>query len=389
MSKGLKIFLIIILVLSALVDALWLTIYFVAPDKVSMKTFNVSGLTGTQDSDGEKIPIIEVNVFDNCLETKFNYFCNTDSSEVYSTGVQQLISDNKVTEPVLVNSKRRGFLWMYEDCFQAYKLCGNVYYYNTDNSVSFKATNSLADKEGFYISIGEDRYFMSFKNTYKYIARKKGILLEKSYYYVKLDVNYFLKQLYSSVMNIDNFTSGRITFEFGDLFDYYKETSAGVFEKDPVSEQENEKILRQMVSYYNIKVNVHKGNIQRAEQSLFGQVGFNSNYYTGEIKTTDYYIGKPCYVLNEYDFEYVYISDNGYNLKVKDSALNYVKSLGDINIKVKINLDNLKSKNIRVRTIEDTSAKLLNVDSIELIETIDGVVTTTFVSSIPGGRPNV
>lgn len=388
MSKGLKIFLIIVLVLSALVDALWLTIYFVAPDKVSLKTFNVSGLTGTQDSDGEKIPIIEVNVFDNCLETKFNYFCNTDSSDVYSTGVQQLISDNKVTAPVFNSSKFSGFIVEKEDYYQSYILCGNVYYYNTDNGVSFKATNSLSDKEGFYISIGEDRYFMSFKNTYKYFDKKSVPLLD-TYYYVKLDVNYFLRQLYSSVMNMDNFTSGRITFEFGDLFDYYKETSAGVFEKDPVSEQENEKILSQIVSYYNIKVNVHKGNIQRAEQSLFGQVGFNSNYYTGEIKTTDYYIGKPCYVLNEYDFEYVYISDNGYNLKVKDSALNYVKSLGDINIKVKINLDNLKSKNIRVNVIENTSAELLNVDSIELIETIDGVVTTTVVCNVPGGKPNV
>lgn len=352
MSKGLKIFLIIILVLSALVDALWLTIYFVAPDKVSMKTFNVSGLTGTQDSDGEKIPIIEVNVFDNCLETKFNYFCNTDSSDVYSTGVQQLFNSKDEVingnyygvEKVKYNGGFLGLGLTQSDVYARDTLSGKVYYYNSDKDLSFKATNNLREKSGFYISVGEDRYLMTFKNEYFLYAYRDNSLSANTKYFLLKDINYFLVKLYGSVMNMSNFTSGRITFEFGDLFDYYKETSAGVFEKDPVSEQENEKILRQMVSYYNIKVNVHKGNIERAEQSLFKQVGFNANYYTGEIETTNYYAGKLCYVLTEKDFKYGYDGNCRYSLIVKESALDYVKLLGEVNVIIKIDLDYLQSK---------------------------------------------
>lgn len=367
MSKKLKISIIVLAVLCILVDALWIFICVAMPDKTSLNTFNVSGLTGTVDSNGDKIPIIEVNYYANAdnnpeavemFEIKLNYFCNTETLDTYSTGIQ------------LINPKFGGGL--FEERFNffgnseyvyAYTLDCPTYYYNLSGDVSYTATSAITEKESFLITIGEseDKYLMSFNNNEKKFDSGQLAL----WHYddlVRQDIVYFFRQLYTAVESLDYGIDGRITFEFLDIFDYQKQDSSGAF-VDIADVKENEKLKAQFINYYNIKVNTHKDGATLASQSLFNQIEYNSNYCSNPLgDTTSYFTGSTVYYLTEYDFDYINTYDNYYYFKVKDEVVDYLLQFKNLIVMLDFDFEKLQANDVYYYGLsEDSRLGELNV----------------------------
>lgn len=379
MKKFIKVFIIIVAILSVLVDSLWLLICFGMPDKTTLNTFNFSDLVNTEDQNGEKTPIIEVNYFPNMFELKFNYFTNietvrTDNPDVYSVGVQIMNFESHLK----YSHSSSLFSFTFTDYYK-FKLGKEVYNYNSNNDFSFKAIDNITDKEGFLISVNTNSAdkqeevicLMSFNNSVS------GKLDSKSFWFAKgvyiKDINYMIKKLYDSVSVMAPNTSGRIAFEFGDIFNYQLAKPEGGFYD--IDAKENEKLENITTSYYNIKVTTHKDNATRAEQSLFGQIAYNSNYCDTSIgETADYFAGEVIYDLVVEDFEYISVYDNKFDLEIKESIYNYLRDKKIECLNIVIDKDKLNAMNIVFNGFkQDTKLKEFKT-KIYTLETVENEI---------------
>ena len=374
----------IVIILCLSIDAYWFFILKVKPDVLVSKTYNVGAQTITKvDGNKETKDFMELNLYDNCFEIKFNYVRDEKQNAFYSKGIQFYGSDGINFKDKFYKNKEKheGDAVLTKETFASVKeyydvdmtvLNKNPYYFFTDDyqyasGDDYETTlennlNSPISKDTMFgVQIGDeffgmslkydsifytekidmfgihtvvrdeinDRYYIGESSQYDLRTEAFGFLdLGKRYYsaidknYRECDIYYFAEVLYESIKNIPNGTSQDIIFTFDDLFNYYKYDSQ---QKRYIScsEEDTAKVKHHTKSYYSIHVTKNEGDIKKASQSLFNRVKGSAQYDTsGTVGKSIYFIGRTIVELTEADFNQVLMED-GFILVIKKECFDY------------------------------------------------------------------
>ncbi len=411
MLKSLKDFLYVIIglivTIMVAIDVWYLYIVFVAPEKVISTTFEV-GIQELKDADNTQFYFMEVELWDNAFEVKFNYMLDENQTDNFSQGLQYIYDDelifgfthNDITCE-LDSDRTSGILgWKkeYYNCQNSCALTGtNFYNYMSydDYSTSLKSTNPIDLDTVFKIQIGDELYGMKFKGTDT--PKDNNTLIAKdvriyhniwtkdkfhSEYYI-YDVNYLVYNLYQSVKSLPAGTNKAVVFEFGNLFNYYEYDENTKQYTEKCSIDKAEKLTIDVKSYYSIKVKVNEGNLQKATDSLFnsylGNTGYNE---TGDITTDDYFVGRTIKDLTWRDFDFIKVDDNNYALKLKEDFINNFEQYSSkLYLSVCINKDELNNIDINfVGFTSDNGLNNFNIYECYTIETIGNEIIKTNVN---------
>jgi hypothetical protein len=360
MSKVKKIFLgilIVALIFCVIADAMFLVIKYILPDKITSNTYHVNELT-VQESDGSTTSlgnIFEIKYYANSdgsgvemLDIKMNYLKDEKSSTTFSSGIQLV---NLATEEQSsfnekwVCQEQTGF-WVGNWCWWGTRFYSptyenNSFYYNTDGeNYSYKATQSINDDNYFLITIGNEKFRMALKHSnsevYSYDTNGSKV---RAY----VDFNYLTKILYSTVSTIESGYDGTLTLKFADLFDYYGfDEESGQYSMEKTLTADGMPIKDIVTNYYTVKLNTYSRGAQTASDSLFGIVANDYNYNkTNSSMTEGYYISRNIVTLTEYDFDYKLNSENTHDAYLKDNVKQYLDTLKDYKIEIKISKDKL------------------------------------------------
>lgn len=378
------IFAILISLVFLAMDAWWITIYKYAPDKVTSNTFNLSSLT-TADGSVTK-NFVEVNYMRNdnqqgleLFEVKFNYFTDEGHENLFSQGLQFVgntetdklswtyYKDESQTKGIYLNGTSGWYAadnnYGYWGGYKTNEEATTIFNYQSSNdyATTLVSTNELLNNSRFKVTIGEDNFLMSFKNRnaemtpenfqYKEKGRYHFYVVygrqDMKFYYSAYDVNYFAYLLYNAVCSLPAGTNETALFEFGDIFDYYKETDTpNVYEEIAVDKANCPKIISDIKSYYGIKVNVVSDGVKKASESMFNCVAGNSNFnLTGDYSDDTYFYGRSMIDVNIYDFELVKVEEIYFALKLKqeflDEYLQYRNKIR-LNIVIDTTVDEVK-----------------------------------------------
>lgn len=417
MKKG-KVIAIIFMILLGLISIAFDSWYFYvmkyAPEKVISQTYEIGSQTITKaDGSKETKHFIDINLYKNCFEIKFNYVLDENQNAFYSQGVQYALKDNsslfnfdgkysKLISEVdngCVKEKREWLNNAYyfnSSCIYSDKVFDNIDKFNYQSSDDYvnsvKSTNPIDDKSFFKIQIDDELYLMNFRYSdidfdNDFFINKLVTQLRTSVYGVKVDYNYkvvnnykvcdidyFAELLYNSVFGIQESTTFEAIFEFGDLFNYYKYNSkTGQYSENKIETDEYSKLVADVKSYYSIGVTVHSSDLVSSEQSLFKMYKGNANYKTDE-SFNDYFSGRNLIVLTYKDFDFIAIDESGkYKFRLKDNVRKYyLKYKDSIFISVQIDLDSLIADNITFAGLESHTLDGFKIFSAETIKVIDG-----------------
>ena len=386
--------LVIGLILCLVVDIWYLWVLLFAPDKVVSTTFEV-GLQTTVD--GNTKYFMEINSYDNCFEVKYNYMLDENQEAFFSQGLQYYnASDNVsleldwiVPDPNCLYGNLIGWHYWEQDFIKFATNKSEIerinYMSSNDYETSLISTNPIDEDTFFKIQIGEELYLMQFKGKTFYRSEKTVDFWSTTYnyYYNLYNVDWLNALLFEGISSLAYGTDQAIIFEFGDLFNYYYPTKNqdGVYEE--VNLEDMSKITNDVKSYYSIKVNKYKGNIQKASDSLFNCVAGNSGFNLSGIESEDYLYGRTNITANNGAFQYVEVTENKVALRLKESFINTFDDFEElIQLNVLINLDELKSLGLEfLGFTEDSGLDRFNVVSCKTVETINGELVYMEVSN--------
>ena len=205
------------------------------------------------------------------FELKLNYFTDYQLTNVYSLGMQ-IQNPSKLTleETHTKEHPSLGHYNHYYDYSINYNGI-NVQYFNTDDGINYKAATTFNEKRVPYI-IGIDDKPYAFDFEYITEILKESSLFATGYHYNRSSFDYFLYRIIDSTSNIVGGTGTYVNLEaeFEDVFRFFQyNASTGKF--DILSEKEySEHIVSFKVNYFERGAKVH-------EDSLFGQIGTNTN----------------------------------------------------------------------------------------------------------------
>ena len=207
------------------------------------------------------------------FEVKLNYFTDYELQDMYGLGVQ-ILEPSKVYKSLkLYKQKEEGRLsslgigkfhnyYHYELDYKD----AEITYFNTDDGVSFVATDTLEKRDEPYITSMENNpYAFDFEKE-TLMSKSEGI--SSTYFYLTSSFAYFLDKLYDSVTHI---TDGQgiydhLKLEFTDVFNLYEYNSlTGKFDIQTA--------FGYIVDYLPLKVNYYERGAQKHEDSLFNQIG--------------------------------------------------------------------------------------------------------------------
>lgn len=400
------------------VDCWYLYIKLYGDIKLPTQTYEV-GLQQTESGDTKYFVEIEYYSNENnngleCFEMKFNYLLDERQSDFYSQGLQ-IVADTKEDSIKLSLSEdsvdRKFSGWTpggnryNRDVFYNYEVESGAkminYASGTDYDTTIISTNPIGDKSYFRIQLGDENdsqmYLMKFKSSYRDTREPKvysDYIGHKNYnpafycyysddYYIAYDYTYFVNLLYTALSSdtLANGTQSAMLFEFGNIFDYYEyDSTTKVYKTQPL--EDSTKVQKQITSYYSIYVKKHADGIQKASQSLFNCVQGSSTFnLTEDYSKDDYFIGRTVVTCNNKDFDYIKVTNNYYQLSLKESFIEEYSKYGDkIVLSVCIDLDELESKNINFLGLSENSG-LKNFEILECYttQTKDGEVVKTEV----------
>ena len=207
-------------------------------------------------------------------ELRLNYYTDYKFQDVYSLGVQILNPNNmkfnanldKIDNPLIGDSN---LYFSYTVDFKETE----VSYYNTDDGVSFDATETFNSRNVPYIINIEDKPYAFNFNKENTELKSTNWYGKKTYENFTSNFDYFLYKIYDSTTHI---TDGdgiykNLKLELNDVFNLYEYNSTtGKFD-----------ILNTMfgydVDYVSFKVNYHKRGAMTHSDSMFKQIGDYAN----------------------------------------------------------------------------------------------------------------
>ena len=350
-------------------------VYFFQPDLYVAKTYKV-GMVELED--GTQKPFLEVNLYDDLFEIKFNYLLDENRENFMSQGIQYFAPSGQLdfskyftAEDVIehgdlsngVEYGRTDF-WNRDYYVNAigtgahYTKIERINYMSSDDyENTMPSSNPISIDTFFKITLDGKIYGMKFKGVdgFNYTSEKSlyvnsvdACIIQKDFIrcfmdyfiYQAIDVDYFAELIYNSISGLDYGVSTYLTFEFGDLFNYYDyDEETGTYESQVSNE--NAKVKDEIKNYYSIKVNHYEGKVQRADQSLFNKINNSSNYnISGSEGDSSYFVGRTIINLDETDFLIVKTSDNTCKLQLNEDCKNYYfnyKALIELYITIDLN----------------------------------------------------
>lgn len=401
MKKFFIILMAILILASAGIIGWYAYILAFAPEKIVSQTYEVGAQKVTlADGSTETKSFMDVNVFNNAFEVKFNYMLDENQTAFYSQGLQFVAKNNTFNfdgeyQSVLAAAKfgngwtDSNFLIGRENYSDIYRVLGNKKFENIDvfNYMSgddfettMLSTNPIDAETMFKIQIGDNLYGMKLKN-YNHIIKVSKTLLDTTgenkvvdeipsgykignsiayidynfsvffgfdYFYniyhdyKACDIYYLCELLYNSVSEgMKAGTNYTTVFEFGDLFNYYLyDEEKQQYSQNNLTSSVASKISADVKSYYSIKVNVFDDELDSSSESLFNCFKGNSNYNVG-TDYSDYFLGRQVKSLTNLDFEYV-VADDKVKFKLSEKFLKVYENFGDkLYLDICIDLDTL------------------------------------------------
>lgn len=406
MKKFLIVVMSIICFVSLGIDIWYLYVMKYAPEKIVSQTYEIGEQKILkEDGSTDSRAFIELNIFDNVFEMKFNYMLDETQSQFASQGVQYVsngltldFSGKYSTSPFyknLYSSKKKSAGWFNKEYHNYYnmvltnKVYNNLNVYNYQSTDDYEtclgATNKIDDETMFKIQVGDDLYGMKFKYVkirdefkigqdlnvnYDYTLLKTDDYYDYYDYYKACDLSYFAELTYSACRGVPSGTSKNLVFEFGDLFDYYKyNEETKQYSKNSVETDEYSKIVADVKSYYCIKVTKNEGVLESSSQSIFNCYAGKMNYNLQE-SFDDYFIGRGIVKLDYLDFEFVETDITGeYELALSNSFRTwYYDYRNNIALDIIIDKDFLKTLGVNYKGIKEASLDGFRIYKVKVIE---------------------
>ena len=391
---GIALFVLIVLV-SIAIDVWFIYVNNYAPKKIIENTYEI-GMQET--ADGDKKHFIEVRYNSNennngyeMLDIKLNYMLDENENDFYSQGIQFVASSEnaKIDWQYLVDDSMQYVSWS-EGHWYNFRNNKNFYArfgtyfadnYNYSSSNDYEtttiSTNEITDETTFKIQLGDDLYKMKFKGATNEVYSDKNLYAQEyvksnffgnqtyNNYYFYENIYSFAYKIYQAIQSVSNGTKSTMIFEFCDMFDYYKyDESTGQYSS--TAYQNIDILTEEFKSYYAIYIEKVADGVRKASDSLFNAVAGNANFnITGDTSSDDYFVGKNIINCDIYSFEYVLVGDNSYSLKLNDAFMKaYSSQAGKIALRIEIDLDELKQKNINFFGFTNDSG----LDKFEIVE---------------------
>lgn len=330
---------------------------------------------------------------------KFNYMLDENQTAFYSQGLQYVANADSfiyfanATSHILANESTNLFGWRTGNfnvvgrIISHPDMCGRYNYMSSDDyKTPINSSNPISNDTMFKIQIGDNLYGMKFKGD---IATGKTTeesniafwTTIKNTYYKRYDVDYFAAAVFDSVKSLKNGTQHALTFEFGDLFDYFEYNPETKKYDKKVDAAKSDTLITDVKSYYSILLNKSASGVQRANDSMFNMVESNSGFSISKaIPTDDYFVGRSVIDCTLENFTKVKITDTDIALKLKDS---FIKDFELYNEKVRLNilidLDELKNENFLGFT-KDSGLNKFVIQNCRTKQTIDGQIVYKVVA---------
>lgn len=284
---------------------------------------------------------MEVQVFDDVLEVKVNYYVDTnlptqnedgsyDDKYIMSTGVQ--FYDTPISTST-INTTGAVF---YDTATRVYELQNCTYYTQPDglDSAYISGEAGLAN---------QDAWIWDISGQLCAIKERGAVFLEKCWWcslYDSYDMSRLIAENYESFLSFREGTTITL-FDFSRYFDLYTTDSNGHF-TNPV---QDENILEEW-TYVTVKVTKTNHKMLSAKQSLFGSYRGDSEWSAdGSEYTQNYWTDETVYQITADDFTFSYDA-NGYSIEVKKTCLSYLSEFNNLVVDININLDDFGIINV-------------------------------------------
>ena len=421
MKKILIILMSIVCFVSLGIDIWYLYVMKYAPEKIISQTFEIgTQRIVTEEGTVDSKQFVEINLFDNVFELKFNYMLDEKQTAFYSQGVQFVSKNSKLdfsgdyidkVDIKPIGQVKEDVEWFnnkytnYSNIILGKKTYNTLNIYNYQSADNYEtclsSTNKIDSDTMFKIKIGDSLYGMKFKHTDIYTnnliynqdfyignetvqneTKVYGLWVDYHYdsidYFRACDFTYFAELLYNSALSVAPGTSKILTFEFGDLFNYYEydEEKEQYIDKT-VSTDKASKITADVKSYYNIKVNRYEGVLQSSTQSIFNCYAGKMNYNM-QNSFDEYFIGRTLVNVDINDFEFIETTTPGeYKLALSSNFRNYYYDYrGKIYLDIVIDRDYLGELNVTYAGIETKSLSDFSIYEItEIYNDIESEVS--------------
>ncbi|MBR2386047.1 hypothetical protein IKA92_01970 [bacterium] len=269
------------------------------------------------------------------------------------------------------------------------------------------SSNPLNENSAFFIEMDGETYLMKMRGSdYNFLSKNEDFLMlrtrERTYresnwletittqhyddisYYRSCDVYYLAEVIYNSCKSLKSSSSGVvISFEFGDLFNYFYDSNQIVADENICN-----KVKNYLKSYYQIKVNKHAGKITSSSQSLFNMINGTTNYdkeSSEEAESnseifSDYHHGRTVIDINENYFCREVLNGNELYLTIDPEFKKQYKDASGYRLRVIINLDNINYKNTHFAGLAKGTLKDFEIYQVLTISTSTGETVITDIT---------
>lgn len=357
-----KLFLTLVVIVCIALDVGALYIHFFGKSKAISTTVEISDMTVSRDNPetGDTIietkTFLEVNVFDNAIEIRFNDLLDETESYFFSQGVQlivknlstitgitknskellngtygsvlkqSLVSETQTEDEIFFNKFKSEYNQVVTD--KTYTNLNLYEYQSADNFETPLLSNLLQSSDTMFKLQAKDgestkvlgvkfKQYDTKKNglgvetldvsnmtyvqqDYKLETKYSGLFnaIENEYItytnvYRAFDIYYLIEFIANSISGLTDGFTGETYLKLPDIFDFYKFDGDAYIE---VGTEDNKFIgvNAQEISFYKMKITVNSGNLESSNQSLFNMYKNTQNYNANPdyIDMTDYLTGR-------------------------------------------------------------------------------------------------
>lgn len=338
---------------------LWVYVKFIAPDSFKETTIYANQV---EDTNGKKA-ICEVVAYDNAdgsgiqlLDIKLNYYSDFNATNVVASGIQIIdgtknLKSDHPSEIVkfFVSTKNYDNFIAGEVGKQNYnnqKLC----FYEANDKLSYAGVNNKFDNFGLIrVEIEGKIYALKFG---KEISANTPLWMRDSYV---SSLSLFAKQLEEIVMSMP-VGQDEQTIKFEDMFEIYEFTG---------NKYELVSNTDLVTSYLYIDFTHYTTGAKTAQDSVFGQIQYNTNFVVDGANALDeHFSDKAIFNIDEQYLEFIFNEEKqAHYFDLQEKSYNYLKDK-NLNIELTIDLDYLKENNIAFGgVVENSKLKTLGVTS--------------------------
>lgn len=348
-------------------------IHFFGKKKETSTTVNIGDqtITAVDASTGETVKetktFLEVNVFNNAVEIRFNDLLDETQTAFFSQGIQFIVKDGldktlasddifngaytkEITSKIEKEQSdyRYTFLTFYDYIEYSHVMTNknynylDVYEYQSGDNFETSLNSDLLQtgdeffklqvKEGDKTSVigmkfkdydvsyqnGIGGAELDVKNMTKIASESKteskvtAVVYNKKIdktnnYYRAYDLSYFLEYIASAVQGLAGGFVGETIIKMPDIFNFYKMNNVGEYTELVAPSDAFMKLNNTAVSYDKIKIAVHDKDLESSSQSMFNKLRNYQNYTTNDdfIDMSDYLSGRCLLVATLDDLNWI------------------------------------------------------------------------------------